>query len=150
MWHFTEHTNQSSESKVKPLWAAEAEISISVGSCQTSSDMLVYCQPLAVPQASLLNERQQVFMALHKNAPAVRHHSRGDKTLYLLLPCLSHSEGQAGACFMCLIDTWARGLTQMLHSLCSSTNKTTRRSLSLPETNRGAGRSCWRALSIAR
>lgn len=137
---------------VKPPWAIQTEISISLSSCQASSDVLVYCHPLSIPWAPLLNERQQVFTALHKNVPAIGW----DKTLYLVLSCLSHLAcfqeglGQAGVCFMWQIDTWARALTQMLDSLCTGANKTTRRSLSLPETKRGGGRCCWRALGVVR
>lgn len=54
-----------------------------------------------------------------KNVPTVGLRSGWNKILYLSLSCLSHlacfqrGPGQAGACFRCLIDTWARGLTQI-------------------------------------
>lgn len=139
----------------KPFVSHYGRISLSVGSCRISSEMPVYCHFFCIPQVSLLNEREQVFMALQKNVPKVGNHSGWDKTHYLLLSYLSHlacfqrGPWQAGSCFMCLIDTWARGLPQMLVSLCTSTNKTIRHSLSLQETNREAGRCCWRAVGIA-
>lgn len=141
---FRIHTNQSSESKVNRAWATVAE-----GLCLLTAVTFhkIYSfpiTPISVPQDLLLNERQQVFIAIHKNLQTV-HHSSWYKTLDLFLFCLSHlgcfrrAWVQAGVCFMCLIDTWARALTQMLHSLCTGTNKTRRRSLSVFVTEKQTG-----------
>lgn len=124
----TENTNKSAELEVIPWWSTVAETSILPLAVRLHQTCLFTVSP-SLSYKSLCKQKATGLYGKLKHLPMVWHQRGCDKTPYLFLSWVSHlasfqqSPGQSGACFMCLIDTWARGLTQMLVSLCTSTIK---------------------------